>query len=116
VQEGEPKRALWDALLAAFGLDPAEVDRSPHGKQELQRHARDLWDQQATPGEVARRLTAMRRDWSVRVTPGALVKHWHEYPKPQRTPVSAGLYWHPDRCPSPCIGCAADRKANHEVG
>lgn len=105
--ESEPARRneLWSAILSVFGSEPPNAASLP----TYQQAARDLWQSGATPQEVARRAELMRRTYTVPLTPTMLAKNWGTF-APRKSPAS-GLWWHPDRCPSPCIGCAADRKA-----
>lgn len=111
LNEEEPKRALWQAMLTACGI--VERELTPVNRPEYQRCARKLWQMGATPAEVARRTVAMGEAWGLKITPRTLVKHYADFARaPQRPAPVAGLFWHPDRCPSPCSGCAADRKAS----
>lgn len=108
---GEPKAALWSALLAACGIQPGEVN--DFNRPRYQEAARALHAAGATPQEIARRAEAMRRQYTVPVTPRFLAAHYGEHAPARSAPaIASGLFWHPDRCPTPCIGCAADRKAD----
>jgi len=72
------RNELWDALCAAFGLDPrTKGERSRVGKV-----VRDLGQKGALPAEVAVRLARYRREWpSAADTPEALLKHWDRFAK-----------------------------------
>lgn len=100
--------ALWFAVLAACSINAQEV--TAYSRPGYQKAVRALLAVGAVPGEVQRRVTWLRTQYTVPVTPEFLAKHWGERPPtPPRT--RAGLFWHPDNCPTPCSGCAADKKA-----
>ena len=106
------KRLLWDALLSACNVSPDEVNGM--NRVKYQEAARALHASGATPDEIHRRALVMRHTYTVPITPTFVATHFAEFARAQRVVVKAGLFFHPDNCDTPCIGCAADRKASNE--
>lgn len=68
---------LFDALVDACRIDPAELTRPARGA--LNAALRDLRAVDATPDEIHQRAEAYRRMWpTVTLTPTALARHWAE--------------------------------------
>lgn len=65
---------LFDAVVAACGLDPGELTKSARGG--LNSALKDLRDVNADPAQVPARAAVFRSRWDVPLTPPALAKHW----------------------------------------
>lgn len=111
MRDEELRRGLWVAMLNVCGIEERAVNI--FNKAEYQQAERALWQAGATPGEVQRRGTILRNLYTVPLTPKFIARHWSEAARPSSSApvVASGLFFHPDNCPNPCIGCAADRKA-----
>lgn len=66
---------LWDALLAACGINTRQVTHSAHAG--YRRAAAQLAAVGATPQQVHERAAHYRQRWpKITLTPGGLAKHW----------------------------------------
>lgn len=79
---------LWEAVLAACGIDGAAITKSARGAYN--RAVRDLREMGATPEDVAAKAAAWQRQWpKATLTPTALARRWSEVS--ERAPASPSM-------------------------
>lgn len=79
---------VWDAVMAACGIDQAAITKSARGAYNTA--VRDLKAMGATPEQIEAKAANWRRYWSgVTLTPTALVRRWAEIP--DQAPASGSM-------------------------
>lgn len=104
---------IWDALMAACGIDTASITKSSRGAYN--RAVADLRDAGATQGQVMVRARKYRERWpNTSLTPTALAKHWPELdasasappPEPDEEPCER----HPRQPKDHCQICDSEKR------
>jgi hypothetical protein len=93
----KPRKAdpVWDALMAACGVDTAQIPKSSRGAYNTA--VKDLKEIGATPGQITLRGRRYQAKWpTASITPTALVRRWPELDTGAAAPVSEA---ETERCP-----------------
>jgi len=86
---------IWDALMAACGVDTAQIPKSSRGAYN--NAVKDLKEIGATPGQITLRGRRYQSKWpTASLTPTALVRRWPELDTGAAAPVSEA---ETERCP-----------------
>ncbi len=86
---------LWDALMAACGVDTTQITKSSRGAYN--NAVKDLKDIEATPGQVTLRARKFQQQWpTASLTPTALVRRWSELGTGTAAPITEA---ETERCP-----------------
>lgn len=86
---------IWDALMAACGVDTTQITKSSRGAYNAA--VKDLKAIDATPAQITRRAHHYRQQWpTASLTPTALVRRWSEL---GTGTASTGPAAETERCP-----------------